>query len=456
MRCADCDDNHDFSSAASLLSHFAQHIVIAEAVGPAERPSNSSRKKKGDSILEQILQRTAKRSFSHKNAHSSGSGPPMLLPLNLPHLNSKSSAPLLKFLRKNIEQVNDHGALPSDGKDRHDTLLNHSSSCSSSSSSSSTNSSLNGQLPATKVLNGSCVNLAKFDMQQRLENCVSNLVSKRDIKRSAESAIPDLPPLIPTKKLYSDACDNWDSASATEEINPLTLCTVTIDDCENGTDSDEIRFDISRKSTGRKQLAPKKISRQENDMIHELSSKLPEHTTLTTVDCSSPEREKPHAKKRYPCHICSKVFGWSTDLKRHILIHTGERPFKCKLCPSSFTRNFLLQKHETKVHHRNGGTCVVSGQLDAIALKLKSAEQKDGFLSLLPNLEIPYDISSKPADDSGEVSEDEAEVEGDDRSSADENDNHNQKHKNVSLEMQDQCRVKQPWHPTNLAQQALQ
>jgi len=56
-------------------------------------------------------------------------------------------------------------------------------------------------------------------------------------------------------------------------------------------------------------------------------------------------------KKRYSCHLCPKIFGWSTDLKRHILVHTGERPFKCASCSASFTRNFLLQKHSLKVHN---------------------------------------------------------------------------------------------------------
>lgn len=459
LRCADCDDNHDFSSAASLLSHFAQHIILAEATSPTEGTSNSTsfKKRKSDSILEQILQRTAKRVTIKKIVRRPGSGPPMLLPIHPQHASSKSNVPLLKFLQKKIEPARDQDQQTgiADGKDQQDTLLNQSSSCSSTSSNSSTHSSTNGHLFTTKILNGASVNLAKFDMQQRLENCVLNLVSKRDIKRSAGLVIPDLPPLIPTKKLYTDVCESWDSASAAEEINPLTLCTVTIDDCENGTDSDEVKFDISKKSSTRKQLAPKKIAKPNNDIIHELSSKLPEHTTLTTIDCSSPEREKQISKKKYHCHICSKVFGWSTDLKRHILIHTGERPFKCKLCPSSFTRNFLLQKHEKKVHHRNGGRCAVNGQLNTIALKLQSSDQKDNFLSAYPNLEVSYDISSKTLEDAAELSEEDVQ-EGDDRSSADENDNHNQKLKDVSIDVQDPCRGKQPWHPTNLAQQALQ
>lgn len=457
LRCADCDDNHDFSSAASLLSHFAQHIIIAEAGAPLDSSSTSctSRKKKSESLMEQILQRTSKRISSKKRVGSSGSGPPRLLPLNLQHVANMCTPPLLRFFQKKVEPADlEQGTNSYENKEHQDVHLNQSSSCSSTSSNSSS-SSMNGHL-TSKILNGSSVHLAKFDMQERLENCVLNLVSKRDVKRSAERTIPDLPPLIPTKKLYTDNCENWDCTSAVEEINPLTFCTVTIDDCENGTDTDEVKFDVSKKSGTRKQPAPKRISRSENDVIHALTSKLPEHTTLTSVDCPSPEREKPVSKKKYPCHICSKVFGWSTDLKRHILIHTGERPFKCKLCPSSFTRNFLLQKHESKVHNRSAGRFVVNGQLDAIALKLQSTDQEDNIISLLPNLETPYNISSKPPPDAPELSEDEAEADGDDRSSADENDNHNQKIKNLALEMQDPCRIKQTWHSSNLAQPALQ
>ncbi|KAG5887736.1 hypothetical protein JTB14_003897 [Gonioctena quinquepunctata] len=93
------------------------------------------------------------------------------------------------------------------------------------------------------------------------------------------------------------------SDSGFEDIHPIKLCLATIDD-KIGENSEKTRT---------------------------------EHCDLSIT-------------RKYQCTICEKKFGWSTDLKRHILIHTGERPFRCDMCTSSFTRNFLLQKHQRKVH----------------------------------------------------------------------------------------------------------
>ena len=38
----------------------------------------------------------------------------------------------------------------------------------------------------------------------------------------------------------------------------------------------------------------------------------------------------PIAAKTCMCGVCEKIFSEKSDLKRHILVHTGDRPFKCK------------------------------------------------------------------------------------------------------------------------------
>ncbi|XP_071445678.1 zinc finger protein 431-like isoform X2 [Hetaerina americana] len=49
--------------------------------------------------------------------------------------------------------------------------------------------------------------------------------------------------------------------------------------------------------------------------------------------------------KTYKCAICLRSFPLKNKLKRHLLIHTGERPHKCPVCPKAFTLKQYLQKH---------------------------------------------------------------------------------------------------------------
>ncbi|XP_047738138.1 mucin-4 isoform X2 [Hyalella azteca] len=58
-------------------------------------------------------------------------------------------------------------------------------------------------------------------------------------------------------------------------------------------------------------------------------------------------------QRKYVCPHCDRRFGWSTDLKRHVIIHTGERPFKCQVCSHAFTRKFLLQNHVKRLHSKS-------------------------------------------------------------------------------------------------------
>lgn len=56
-------------------------------------------------------------------------------------------------------------------------------------------------------------------------------------------------------------------------------------------------------------------------------------------------------KSRFECKVCHKVLGSANSLDRHILIHTGERPFKCKYCNLTFTTNGNMHRH-VRVNHQ--------------------------------------------------------------------------------------------------------
>ncbi|GBP65322.1 Zinc finger protein 91 [Eumeta japonica] len=52
------------------------------------------------------------------------------------------------------------------------------------------------------------------------------------------------------------------------------------------------------------------------------------------------------------CDICGRAFPSKTILTSHIRTHTGERPYKCELCPSTFTQSGALYTHRKLVHEK--------------------------------------------------------------------------------------------------------
>lgn len=54
---------------------------------------------------------------------------------------------------------------------------------------------------------------------------------------------------------------------------------------------------------------------------------------------------------RYQCQVCGKPFGKNSHLTRHLLSHSGEKPFVCFVCGKKFSRKDNCRDHCRLVHN---------------------------------------------------------------------------------------------------------
>lgn len=70
-----------------------------------------------------------------------------------------------------------------------------------------------------------------------------------------------------------------------------------------------------------------------------------------------------HAEnKPYKCDLCPKTFTTKTVLRQHLLVHSGEKPFVCSSCGKAFNNYYNLQVHE-RIHKGDRcHKCVICGR----------------------------------------------------------------------------------------------
>lgn len=113
-----------------------------------------------------------------------------------------------------------------------------------------------------------------------------------------------------------------------------------------------LRKECSR--CGKVYLDPKAL-KQHVRQVHERSAQL--HCTAGCEFIFSSKyalgrhvREVHNRRQEHTCLHCSKQFTQHSNLKQHMLIHIGAKPFPCRDCKSAFTTKQCLQVHYRKVH----------------------------------------------------------------------------------------------------------
>jgi len=77
------------------------------------------------------------------------------------------------------------------------------------------------------------------------------------------------------------------------------------------------------------------VKEKEIECIDPLTNEVIEYATSSLVE----------DERKYKCGQCQATFKTNSHRERHMLIHTGERPFSCQICGKSFGRKDKLKKH---------------------------------------------------------------------------------------------------------------
>ena len=97
----------------------------------------------------------------------------------------------------------------------------------------------------------------------------------------------------------------------------------------------------------------------------------------------------------YVCTQCNKHFTQQSNLKQHMLIHIGAKPFFCKQkgCQAAFTTKQCLQRHYIKLHHFNQTNIptIQKVNLDRLLNELMNHKNTDDYAGLPPLMPIPKD-----------------------------------------------------------------
>uniref|UniRef100_A0A8C6E5R5 Ras-responsive element-binding protein 1 n=1 Tax=Moschus moschiferus TaxID=68415 RepID=A0A8C6E5R5_MOSMO len=77
----------------------------------------------------------------------------------------------------------------------------------------------------------------------------------------------------------------------------------------------------------------------------------------------------------HSCSICGKSLSSASSLDRHMLVHSGERPYKCAVCGQSFTTNGNMHRH-MKIHEKDPNSSPAAAPPSPLKRRRLSSKRK--------------------------------------------------------------------------------